>query len=77
MGMAKTKVSAIELVWIFQEELKSADECSSGTYIAIVPSENGWTAVMGARRRGEYPLCAKRVEQIQKQLREIYVLAKD
>jgi hypothetical protein len=74
--MAKTKVSTTELVWIFQEKLRSSDECASGTYIAIVPSKDGWTAVMGARRRGEYPICARRVEQIQNELREIYVLAK-
>ena len=75
--MAKTRVSCADLVWIFQERLRSFDECSPGTYVAIVPSKNGWTAVMGARRRKRDPDCAKRIEQIQRQLRQVYVLAKD
>jgi hypothetical protein len=33
--------------------------------------------VMTARDRKRLPGCAKRIEQIQKQLREVYVLAKD
>jgi hypothetical protein len=77
MGMAKTRISSSDLVWIFTEKLRSFDECSPGTNIAIVPSEDGWTAVMGARRRGQHPRCDRRIEQIQKQLRQIYVLAKD
>jgi hypothetical protein len=75
--MAKTRISSSDLVWIFTEKLRSFDECSPGTNIAIVPSEDGWTAVTGGRRRGQYPRCDRRIEQIQKQLREIYVLAKD
>ena len=75
--MAKTKVSATELVWIFQQRLSSFDECSSGTYVAIVPTENGWTAVTGTQRGRQHPQCAKRIHNVQKQLREIYVLTKD
>jgi hypothetical protein len=77
IGMAKTRISSSDLVWIFTEKLRSFDECAAGTNIAIVPSEDGWTAVMGARRRGRRPRCERRIEQIQKQLREIYVLARD
>jgi hypothetical protein len=77
MGMAKIRISSSDLVWIFTEKLRSFDECSQGTNIAIVPSEDGWTAIMGARRRGPHPRCDRRIEQIQKQLRQIYVLAKD
>jgi hypothetical protein len=76
-AMAKTRISSSDLVWIFTEKLRSFDECSPGTNIAIVPSEDGWTAIMGARRRGQHPRCDRRIEQIQKQLRQIYVLAKD
>jgi len=75
--MAKTRISSSDLVWIFTERLRSFDECSQGTNIAIVPSEDGWTAVMSAQRRGQRPHCNRRIAQIQKQLREIYVLAKD
>jgi hypothetical protein len=37
--------------------------------------QGGWTAVMGVRRR--VARCVRRIEQIQKRFREIYVLAKD
>lgn len=77
IGMAKTRISSSDLVWIFTEKLRSFDECSPGTNIAIVPSEHGWTAVTGGRRRGQHRRCDRRIEQIQKQLREIYVLARD
>jgi hypothetical protein len=74
--MAKIKISTTDLVWIFTEKMRSFDKWFLG--IAIVPSKNGWTAVTGARRRrAAYRRCARRVEQIQKELREIYVLAKD
>jgi hypothetical protein len=44
---------------------------------AIVPGTDGWTAVMGARGRAQYPPGVRRIEQLQKQLREVYVQAKD
>jgi hypothetical protein len=75
--MAKTKVSSTELIWMFRERLSSFDDCSPSVPIAIVPSEDGWTAVTTARDRAGRPQCVKRIEQIQKQLREVYVLAKD
>jgi hypothetical protein len=73
--MAKIKISTTDLVWIFTEKMRSFDKWFP--YIAIVPSKDGWTVVMGARGRAEYPRCARRIEQIQKELRELYVLAKD
>jgi hypothetical protein len=49
-----------------------------GAPIAIIPvSDVGWMAVMSAKSRTQNPDCARRVEAIQKELREIYVLAKD
>ena len=75
--MAKIKISTTDLVWIFMEKMKSFDECFPGIDIAIVPSRNGWTAISSARGRAGYPRCARRIEQIQKELREVYVLAKD
>jgi hypothetical protein len=74
--MAKIKISTTDLVWIFMEKMRSFDECLPGTDIAIVPSKNGWTAVTGVRGR-RAPRCARRIEQIQKELRKIYVLAED
>jgi len=73
--MAKIKVSSTELVWIFHENLKSCGDCSPTTAIAIVPSRDvGWRAVTSAKSRAHNPLCERRIEVIQKQLRKIYIL---
>jgi hypothetical protein len=44
--------------------------------IAIVPNKGGWTAI-ASRNDRNHPRCAQRIEQVQRELREIYVLAKD
>src|SRR5713226_10131584 len=76
--MAKTRISSTDLAWIFQEKLNAFHSCPPAASIAIVPTgEDGWAAVTTARVRAAYPLCARRIEQIQKQLRGIYVLAED
>jgi hypothetical protein len=76
--MAKTRILSTDLAWIFQEKLNAFDSCPSTVSIAIVPNgEDGWAAVTAARVRAAYPLCARRIEQIQKQLRGIYVLTED
>jgi hypothetical protein len=75
--MAKTKISSTNLVWVFTEKLRSFDDCAPTVSIAIVPSDEGWRAIASRKDRHARPLCAKRIEQVQKQLREIYVLAKD
>ena len=74
---AKTKVSSTDLVWMFHEKLSSFDDGFASIPIAIVPSEAGWTAVTSPRYRASQPNCVRRMEQIQKQLRDAYVLAKD
>jgi hypothetical protein len=73
--LAKTKISSTDLIWIFREKLLSFDDCPRSIPIAIVPSDESWTAVTAQRVRKEH--CVKRIEQIQNQLREVYVLAKD
>jgi hypothetical protein len=75
--LAKIKISSTDLIWLFQEKLSSFDECPRSISIAIVPSDEGWTAVTCQRDRKGHPDCVKRTEQLQKQLREVYVLAKD
>jgi hypothetical protein len=70
------KISNTDLVWVFTEKLRSFDDCGPVS-IAIVPSEDGWRAIASRKDRHAHPLCAKRIELVQKQLREIYVLAKD
>jgi hypothetical protein len=74
----KTKISNGDLTALFHERLKQSPECPDGIKIAIIPDERlGWTALMGPTQRTRHPLCAKRVEAIQKQLRATYELARD
>jgi hypothetical protein len=75
--MAKTRISNADLVWIFTEKLKSFSDCPPAVSIAIAPSEDGWTAIASRNDRNHHPRCAERVEQVQRELRQIYVLAKD
>jgi hypothetical protein len=71
--MAKVRISSTDLVWAFTEKLKSFENCGR-VAIAVVPTDDGWKAIASRRDVGQHPRCAKRIEQIQKQLREIYVL---
>jgi len=75
--LAKKRVSSTDLIWMFRERLSSFDDCSPSIPIAIVPSHAGWTAVTNSRHRTARPACVRRIEQIQRQLRDVYVLAKD
>jgi phenylpropionate dioxygenase-like ring-hydroxylating dioxygenase large terminal subunit len=46
--------------------------------IAIVPdAKGGWAAIMSKRPHSGHPLCHKRIEKVQKKLREIYRLVDD
>jgi hypothetical protein len=74
--MAKKAISSTDLIWLFHEKLKESDDCpGSGLSIAIVPAADvGWTVLISPRQQTKFPICAKRVEVIQKQFREMYVL---
>jgi hypothetical protein len=75
--MAKTEISNADLVWVFTEKLKSFGDCAPTVTIAIVPNKDGWTAIASRKDHNTHPRCAKRIEEVQMELREIYVLAKD
>ena len=75
--MKKVKISCVDLALVFKERLAKFGDCAPTVSIAIVPTRDGWVAVTNAWSRFKRPLCAKRIEQIQKQLREVYVLSKD
>jgi hypothetical protein len=75
--LARQRISSTDLIWIFQEKLSSLAECPPSIKIAIVPNGASWTVVTTSRDRNGRPDCVRRIEQIQKQLREIYVLARD
>jgi hypothetical protein len=75
--MAKSEISNADLVWAFTEKLKSFSDCAPTISIAIVPNKDGWTAIASRNDLNIHPRCAKRIEEVQSELREIYVLAKD
>ena len=75
--MAKTKISSTDLIWIIREKLAAFADCPPSIKFAIIPSHAGWTVVMNPRDRTSHSSCVVRIEQIQNQLRELYVLKKD
>jgi hypothetical protein len=75
--LAKKKTSSTDLIWIFREKLSSFDACSPSISIAIIPSDDGLTALTTQRHRTGRPNCVRRIERLQKRLREVYALAKD
>jgi hypothetical protein len=74
--MAKKAISSTALIGIFHEKIKELDDCPArGLSIAVVPMPDvGWSALISPKQRTAYPICAKRAETIQTQLRELYVL---
>jgi hypothetical protein len=58
--------------------LKTIGDCPPTVPVAIVPDEKGgWSAVISARLRREYPDCVNRIQTIERQLRGTYVLDRD
>ena len=74
--MARTEISNSDLVWVFTEKLKSFGDCAPAISIAIVPNKDGWTAIASRRDRMTNSRCVKRIQQVQSELRELYILAK-
>jgi hypothetical protein len=77
--VAKLIVSNSVLTTIFWRKMRTFAECpQKGIPIAIVPAgRSGWKALTSPQVVRSYPLCAKRVEEVQKELSRIYGLAKD
>ena len=75
--MARTTISSADLVAIFFVRLRAFSDCPPGLPIAIVPTDDGsgWSAITGYRFRN--PATVKRIAELEKQLRKVYVLAKD
>jgi hypothetical protein len=67
------------LAWVFTEKLKSFGDCSLSIAIAIIPSKGkgGWKALTSQRDLRAHPPCAKRLEQVERELRGTYALTKD
>jgi hypothetical protein len=76
--VAKVHVSNGVLTTIFWRKMQTYPECPTGIPIAIIPVGRwGWRALTAPRVVKSNPLCAKRVEEAEKELQQIYVLAKD
>jgi hypothetical protein len=76
--VAKAKVSNSDLAWIFAERLREFEECPPRMAVAIVPdAKAGWSAIVSKQWGSGNPLCQKRIETVQKQLRGVYRLADD
>jgi hypothetical protein len=76
----KTTISNGALTAIFFRKMRAYSECPySGTPIAIVPAGNrtGWKALTAPYVVRRYPRCAKRVEEVEKELQKLYGLARE
>jgi hypothetical protein len=69
----KTNISNGDLTFIFTEKLRAFDECGQAR-IAIVSDGSTWRAILTHGKDQTTMLCRRRMELIQKQLREIYIL---
>jgi hypothetical protein len=66
------------LVTIFWRRMRRCPECPGAVPIAIIPVGRwGWKALTSPRVVRAHPLCAKRVEEVEKELQKIYRLAKE
>jgi len=77
LTVSKTKISSTDLLWIFRERLSAFGDRFKRAPIAIVPVEDGWEVVTSQRYRNAEPQLAKRIAQIQAELRAVYRLARD
>ena len=74
-AMKKIRISNGDLNFIFSEKLRAFDECGQVS-IAIVPDGATWRAVLMNRTNSKI-LCRRRMELVEKQLREMYILNED
>jgi hypothetical protein len=75
--MAKTRIASADLVWIVRERLSIIDDRFKVAPIAIVPSVDGWEAIISRRYRKAQPKIDGCIARIQAELRPIYRLPRD
>jgi hypothetical protein len=80
-GGRKKTVSNGELTAIFYRKMRAYSECPyTGTPISIVPvvgRRSEWEVLTAPYVVRRYPRCAKRVEEVEKELQKIYGLARE
>lgn len=69
----KQRISNEDLTLIFTGKLRAFEECGQAS-IAIVSNGSTWRAILAHGKDQTTILCRRRMELIQKQLREIYIL---
>jgi hypothetical protein len=76
--VSRTLISNADLIYKFQQMLKTVGDCPPTVPVAIVPDEKGqWSAVISSKLRREYPDCVIQIEAIERRLRGTYVLNGD
>jgi hypothetical protein len=75
LGMAKKRIAAEELAWIFHERL--AELCGHRIPIAIVPVGDKWSAQTSAMARRHRADCVAMFGVIEAELDEHFILKKD
>jgi hypothetical protein len=72
--MAKKHISRSDLAWVFGERMKESGVCGSALPVAIVRDGRSWVAVTDKTLLKRFPKCAKEIERIQGDLRQVYQL---
>lgn len=75
--MAKKRVSADELIWIFNKRLAELAEYGRRIPIAVILIKGGWLARTNARSKAQYPGCTELIERLETELRENYHLTRN
>jgi hypothetical protein len=73
--MAKKRISAVELAWIFHERLAAL--CGHRIPIAIVPVGDKWSAQTSATARRHRADCVAQFGIVEAELHEHFILKKD
>ena len=76
----KTIISNGALTEIFFRRMRAYSDCPyTGTPVAIIPAGNPseWKALTAPYVVKRYPRCAKRVEEVEKELQKLYSLKKN
>lgn len=75
--MAKKRVTADELIWIFHQRLAEVVEYGRRVPIAVIPTKGSWSARTNSQSLSLYPGCVDIIEQLEVELRRDYHLIRN